>query len=417
MAAGGHVAPGPAPQLPPENFAARRAAVAAGLEAPLVISTHPEALFANDVHHRFRPQSDYWYLTGHQEPGGILVLWPTGDSDLFLHPRDPQYEIWNGRRLGLEGAKEVLGVERVHSREEFGAFARDHLAAVAAITEHDAWTHRRVRRHTESTDGRAFTAAHRVIKDADEIALLQRACDVTVESHLAATSVVRPGGSEHEVEASLWATWRAEGSTGPGYPPIVGAGDNASILHYIDNQAPIQDGDLVLIDAGCEWGYYTGDVTRTHIAGKPDEDQEAFLDIVAEAQAKAIATVAPGVRLRDVHDAACRVLAEGMVEHGVLDGPVEDVLDDQRHRAYYMHGTSHFLGLDVHDAGSYKDEDGKSIRLRPGMVITVEPGIYFNPDFAPCPAHLAGMGIRLEDDILVTDDGHRNLTGALPTTW
>ncbi len=441
------LAPGPAPQISVEGFAARRRRVAADLPEGglLVVATHPEAVFSNDVHHRFRPQSDFWYLTGFQEPGGILALEASGESHLFLRPRKPEAEVWDGRRLGIERAAEALDVDFAHDRDDFSRWLRERLAPlqgsgrrrtgkaaspqatpVLAITEHDPWVHRRLRNACEPADGRPLLAKHRVIKDAREIKLIQRAIDVSVEAHEAAREVVRPGCKEYQIEAALLASFRSAGSTGPGYPPIVGAGDNASILHYISNQDRVGTSQTVLIDAGCEWGYYNADITRTW-ASSPLSDTAARLhDVVVEAQRAAVAAVAPGVRIREVHEVACRVLVEGLQAEGVLD-PSEDastLVASGAHRPYYMHGTSHYLGLDVHDAGDYRDPtDGgghdaergpKSRRLEPGMVITVEPGLYFNPDFAPAsPRQMRGLGVRIEDDILVTESGRRNLSRAL----
>ncbi len=414
--------PGPAPQLPLDAFLNRRAraADAVGDDAVLVVATHPEMTYSNDVEHRFRPHSDFWYLTGFDEPEAVLVLeGDSGTSTLFLRERHPEREVWTGRRLGLERAGEALGVDRVQA---FGDLSRRIGGLVGKRQllgnfEHDPGTRTRIRRaagHEE--DGREITATMRLRKDPDEIRLLRRAADVGVRAFEEAARLVRPGSSEHAVEGALLSTYRRAGSTGPGYQPIVGAGRNAAVLHYTRNQDPIKDGQLVLVDAGCEWGYYNSDITRTFGSGGWSDEQADLYDLVLESQKAALREVRPGNTIRDPHHAACRVLAEGLVERGILEGDPEKLVEAGDHRAFYMHGTSHFLGLDVHDVGGYRAQgNGEPTKLEPGMVITVEPGLYFNPDYAQVPAGLSGIGIRIEDDVVVTEDGLLNLTKGLPT--
>lgn len=412
------LAPGPDPQLGPEVFARRRARVAEALEDDevLVVATHEEAVHSNDTHYRFRPHSDFWYLTGFGEPEAALVLrGDSGASALFLRERQRDAEIWTGRRLGTERAVEVLGVDRAHAFDEIGRGLRDELrgAKVRAVTEH----HRTVQAALpgDVAPGRSIVADQRVRKDADELRLLREAARIGNEAQLASWDEVRAGRREHHVEARLLQTYAAAGSTGPGYPPIVGAGANAAILHYIDNRAPIEAGDLVLIDAGCEWGYYNSDITRTLPAdGKWTDEQRAWYDVVLRAQEAAIAEVRPGNTFDAPHRAAVEALTAGLVELGVLEGDVAALIEAEEHRRFYMHGTSHFLGLDVHDAGRYKVEGGASRPLEPGMVLTVEPGLYANPDFTDLPAGLTPLGIRIENDIVVTEDGCEDLQAGLP---
>ncbi len=410
--------PGPAPQLPQEAFAKRRARAAEQLgdDQILVVATHQEALHSNDVHHRFRPHSDFWYLTGFAEPEAALVIeGDSGHTTMFLRHRKPEAEIWTGRRLGVDHAAETLGVDRALAwddlTKELPRLTGGH--DVLAVAGHEPTVAAVIGDH--GTEGHTFLAEMRVRKDADELRLMREAARVGNAAMMDALCLAQPGTSEATIEAALIAHYRRSGSTGPGYPPIVGAGGNAAILHYIENKDTIQQGDLLLVDAGCEWGYYNSDITRTVPAGGLwSDEQRRIYDLVEAAQKAAIATVRPGARLKDPHDAAVRVLTEGLVELGWLEGDVEALIADDEHRRFYMHGTSHFLGLDVHDAGAYKQGE-ESRLLEPGMVITVEPGIYANPDFTRLPAGVAPFGIRLENDIIVTEDGHEDLQADLPT--
>lgn len=414
------LAVGPDPQLPLEAFQARRDRVAEALGdgRALVVTTHAPTTHSNDVEHVFRPHSGFWYLTGFAEPGATLVVGGgDGTTTLFLQGRRPDAEIWTGRRLGVERAPEVLGVDRAVDADDLGGRLRDVVAGrtVETVTAHDPAVDARV--HKASTtveDGLPRLARMRRAKDADELRLLRKAAEVGNRAMEDALALARPGRHEYEVEAELLRAYRAAGSTGPGYPPIVGSGPNAAVLHYIDNRAPIRDGDLVLVDAGCEWGYYNSDITRTVPAGGTwTGDQEALYTLVWEAQQAALKEVRPGNRLRDPHDAAVRVLTEGLVETGWLDGDPERLVEEDAHRRFYMHGTSHLLGLDVHDVGAVKEEDGGPLTLRPGMVLTVEPGLYANPDYTALPDGVAPFGIRIENDVVVTEDGHEDLQAPL----
>jgi Xaa-Pro aminopeptidase len=410
------LAPGPEPQLGREVFEKRRAAAAERLadNEVLVVATHEEALHSHDVHHRFRPHSDFWYLTGFAEAEAVLVLaGDTGASTLFARERKPEAEVWTGRRLGVEAATDVLGVDAVHPFDAIGrlpAFVagKDALAIVAH--------HRGVAPVLEGDEVRArrLLSELRVRKGPEEIRLLRQAAHVGNAAHEAAWPEVRAGRNEFHVEARLRATYAAAGSTGPGYPPIVGAGANAAVLHYIDNRAPIRAGDLVLIDAGCEWGYYNSDITRTVPAdGAWTDSQRAWYEIVVRAQDAARAQVRPGNPFAAPHKAAIRVLAEGLVELGWVEGDADDAIKAESYRRFFMHGTSHFLGLDVHDPGRVKDDGGASRVLEPGMVLTIEPGLYANADFTDLPAGVAPFGIRIENDVIVTEDGCEDLQASL----
>lgn len=412
---------GPEPQLPLEPFRRRRERLADALGdgAVLVVATHPQTTFSNDVEHVFRPHSDFWYLTGLAEPESVLLLeGGTGRTDLWLRTRKPEAEVWTGRRLGVERAAGALGVDAAHAVDGLGADLRRRLAGkrVHACTDH----HPDVDEHLQNALGDADPASCRALhemrlrKDPDEVRMLREAARLGNEAMERGLGRVRPGAMEYEVEAELLRHYRAHGSTGPGYPPIVGTGANAGILHYIENRARIGAGDLVLVDAGCEWGYYNSDITRTAPAsGEWTTLQRRLYDLVRDAQVAALREVRPGVGVKVPHEAAVRVLTEGLVDLGWIDGPADHAVEQNAFRGFYMHGTSHFLGLDVHDVGGYTDESGGPRLLESGMVITVEPGLYVNPDFHPAPDGVGPLGIRIENDVVVTEDGHEDLQAGL----
>jgi Xaa-Pro aminopeptidase len=263
-------------------------------------------------------------------------------------------------------------------------------------------------------DPRAVLHEQRLHKRSEELATLRKAAAITSDAHVLAMRVGRPGIFEHEVEALINYTFRKHGGAGPGYSTIVGAGENATILHYIENRCAIADGDLVLVDAGCEYDHYTADITRTWPAGgRFTPPQRRVYEAVLATQKSAIAMARPGVTIDDIHNHCVKQLTEAMLQLGLLSGTVDERVSDQAFRKYYMHGTSHWLGLDVHDVGAYT-RDGKARPLEPGMVITVEPGLYIAADDPSAPAELRGIGVRIEDDVAITADGHDILTAACP---
>jgi Xaa-Pro aminopeptidase len=263
-------------------------------------------------------------------------------------------------------------------------------------------------------DPRAALHELRLHKRPEELAALRKAAAITCDAHIAAMELGRPGVFEHELEAQINFTFRKRGGAGPGYATIVGAGENATILHYIENRCAIADGDLVLVDAGCEYDHYTADITRTWPAnGRFTPPQRRIYELVLETQKSAIAMVKPGATLEEIHDHCVRKLTEGMIDLGLLAGTADERIEDKTFRKFYMHGTSHWLGLDVHDVGAYT-RDGKARPLEPGMVITVEPGLYIASDAPDVPAELRGIGVRIEDDVVVTATGHDVLTAACP---
>ncbi len=423
--------------IAPEVFAARRAEYMRrlGPDAVAIVQSLPERLRNGDAYHRFRQISDLYYLTGFAEPDATLVLRPGAETEqvvMFVRPRDPEMETWDGRRAGLEGATARYGAEVAYPASELAERLiglitnRDELHhALGLDDELDGLvtnaiarlrrTERRGKRPPRAVIDPRFTLHElRLRKGPEELTAMRKACAITADAHVAAMKLGRPGTFEYEVEALIDYTFRARGGSGPGYATIVGAGENATILHYIENACAIAPGDLVLVDAGCEYGYYTADITRTWPAsGAFSPAQRRVYELVLAVQEAAIAMVAPGISLDEIHQRCVRRLTEGMVELGLCTGAIDDLVRDQTYKKFYMHGTSHWLGMDVHDAGAYTDR-GTPRPLEPGMVVTIEPGLYIAADATDVPAELRGIGVRIEDDILVTATGHENLTAACP---
>jgi Xaa-Pro aminopeptidase len=421
-------------------FAARRArlAEAIGPRGVAVFAALPEATRSNDTHYKYRPSSDLVYLTGFHEPEAVLVLRPGAHQDrvvLFVRPRDPERETWDGRRAGVEGAMRDFGVEVAYPVSELASrlpslignhqdlhYALGIDAAFdARITQALGAMRMSERRHGRPPraviDPRAILHEHRLHKTAEEVALLRQAGAITRTAFEAAMREARPGVHEFELEALVEYHFRRGGAVGPGYSTIVGAGRNATILHYIENSEPVREGDLVLIDAGAELDYYTADVTRTFPGGGrfSPAGRRAY-EVVLAAQLAGIAMTRPGATLEAIHARCVEILVQGMVDLGLLRGTAAERIADGSYKKYYMHRTSHWLGMDVHDVGAYAGEDGEPRPLAPGMVITVEPGLYVPDDDPSAPAELRGLGIRIEDDILVTATDPDVLTAGIPKT-
>ncbi|MDQ3907857.1 MAG: Xaa-Pro aminopeptidase, partial [Acidobacteriota bacterium] len=399
-----------------------------------VIPAAPEAMRSNDTQYRYRQDSDFYYLTGFDEPESIAVIAPSRDPDkftLFVRPRDPEQETWVGRRAGVEGAKERHGADAAFPVSEF----RDKLAELLNGAT-NVYYRLGVRRDIDDVlikqlgemrlRGRLYTAPDsitdpsavlgemRLVKSDEEIELMQRAADIAAEAHVLAMQQARPGMYEYEIEALIEYHFRKSGAAAPAYGTIVGGGANATILHYVTNDAPLRDGDLLLIDAGAEYQGYASDITRTFpVSGRFSAAQRDIYEAVLAAQVACVEMVRPGVTWDDLNERAVRMLTESMVRLGLLEGDVDKLVEEKTYRRFFMHGVGHFLGLDVHDAGRYK-LNGASRPLQPGTVITVEPGIYVAPDADGVPDKYRGIGVRIEDDVLVTPDGHRVLTDAAP---
>jgi len=416
-------------------FAARRKALLDAMgEGVLILSSPPTFIRNNDVEHEYRQGSDLYYLTGFDEPESVLVL-STKHAQravLFLRPRDPERETWDGPRLGVERAPDALGLDAAYPIAELDTRLPDYLENVASVHYRLGLDRRfderllaaldAVRLRTRRTGGDYPTAIvdpgallheMRLRKSDDEIATMRKAAEITREAHLAAMRAARPGRYEYEVEAELLRTFRTHGSERAAYGSIVGSGPNATILHYRKNDRRLEEGDLLLIDAGAEYGYYASDVTRTFpVSGRFSEPQRAIYQLVLDAQLAAIEAVRPGTTLDQIHDTTVSVLVDGLLALGLLQGDKAEVLARGDYKRFYMHRTSHWLGMDVHDVGRYH-RAGAPRPLEPGFVLTIEPGLYIAADADVDPRY-RGIGVRIEDDILVTPDGARNLTFDIP---
>jgi len=430
------------------NYAARRARLAAQMQpgAVAVLPTAPEVARNSDTDYPYRHDSYFYYLTGFTEPESVLVL-IAARSDvpaparaiLFCREKHPEREIWDGYRHGPEAARSAFGFDEAYPIDELDArlpgLLEDApalyyaLAANAALDARVQGWMKSVRAKARS--GIAAPAAFhdllplldemRLFKDADEQALMLRAGVISGQAHARAMRAARPGVFEYELEAELLYEFRRNGAQFPAYTPIVASGANACVLHYSANNRRTRDGDLVLIDAGCELDGYASDITRTFpVNGRFSGPQRSLYELVLAAQEAALAAVAPGRPYSAIHDAALRVLVEGMLDLGLVErgryGSVEDAIEARAHVPFYMHGTGHWLGMDVHDVGAYRDlaQAGKPSRpLVPGMTLTVEPGIYVRPG-AGVPEQFWNIGIRIEDDVVITDNGYRILTHAAP---
>lgn len=377
--------------------------------------------------------SDVLWLTGCDEPDCVVVVRAGSDRRfvMFLRPRDRERETWDGPRLGPEGAIERLGADAAYPIAElaerlpaeledvprlFYRLGRDRVAddqVLAALDRVRARGRTGVAWPGEIVEPARVVHELRLRKGPEELALMRRAAEITAEAHAAAMARAAPGSHEYELEAILRERFRARGAERPAYPPIVGSGPNATVLHYRRNDRRIEDGELVLVDAGCEYHGYAADVTRTFPAnGRFAPAQQAIYEVVLASQAAAIAATRPGATLDEVHRAAVEVLARGMLDLGLLRDSLAAVLEQEAYKAFYMHRTSHFLGMDVHDVGAYF-VDGRSRALEPGMTITIEPGLYV-PLAAEVPERFRGIGVRIEDDLLVTPGGAEVLTAAVP---
>ena len=424
-------------ETPSEILAARRKAALEGLgPGALVLPAAPVQFRSRHGEHRYHPDRELFYLTGATEPETVAVL--VGGNEgrlvLFVRERDAEAELWAGPRLGPEGVAARLRPDECHPLADlderlpqllagadriFFRLGRGDVLERHVVGALDQARRRGARAGTgprSVVDPGEILDDLRMVKDAHELALMRRAAEASVEGHRAGATRIEPGAGEWAVEAAVDATFRANGGGGPGYETIVGAGAHACVLHYVENSALIGEHDLVLVDAGAEYGLYHGDITRTYPAsGRFRAEQREVYEIVEAARRTAIEVVAPGLPVSDVHDAATRVLVDGLVALGVLHGSAAELIETQAHKPFYPHQTSHWLGLDVHDPGDYA-KNGLSRKLEPGMVFTVEPGLYFRPDGEGTPERLAGIGVRLEDDVVVTEDGHEVLTRALATS-
>ena len=460
-------------------FADRRLRFAAAIgDALAIVPGAHEARRNGDVHYEFRQSSDFFFLTGFDEPDAVAVINPAHAKEryvLFVRPRDRETEIWTGHRAGVEGAVATYGADAAYPIDQLDEKLREYLVDRPVVyyrLGQGAFDGRVTRLIVELRGARArgypapvrledpgpILHEMRLRRSPAELMRQRRACEISRDAHAEAMRYARPGLYEYQVQAALEFVFRSHGSPRNAYPSIVASGPNACILHYGENTRRMQDGELLLIDAGCEWGYHAADITRTFpVNGRFTAAQRTVYEVVLRAQLAGLEAARPGNRYEAVHEAARRVLTEGLVALGVLPRGVEDSLAMHHYREFYMHGTGHWLGMDVHDVGDYRI--GRASRvLEPGMVFTVEPGLYFDPErqtatfylrehsedemwerrfrlgmaaakkleeeekakapkvVHPIPKELLGIGVRIEDDVLITADGCEVLTAGTPKT-
>lgn len=419
-----------------QEFHNRRQALLAKMApaSAAVIFAAPEATRNADSEYPYRQSSDFWYLTGFNEPEAVLILVKSDEthnhSVLFNRVRDLTAEIWFGRRLGQEAAPARLGVDRALPFDEInehlylllnglnvvyhaqGEYAYADAILYGALEKLRKGFRQNLQAPATVTDWRPWLHDMRLFKSPEEIGVMRRAGEITALAHTRAMATCRPGMFEYQLEAEIHHEFTRHGARYPSYNTIVGSGENGCILHYTENASQMRDGDLVLIDAGCEYQGYAGDITRTFpVNGTFSTAQRAVYDIVLASLYKALALFRPGTSIREVTEEVVRVMVSGLVKLGVMHGEVEQLIADQAHRQFFMHGLSHWLGLDVHDVGHYGTPSRERL-LEPGMVLTVEPGLYIAPN-ADVPPEYRGIGIRIEDDILITADGNENLTAGV----
>jgi Xaa-Pro aminopeptidase len=401
--------------------------------AVIVVPTAPERVRSRDAHYSYRFDSHFHYLTGFAEPDAVAVLvaGETPRTLLFCRERNAEREVWEGFRFGPELARERYGFDEAHPvaslDEKLIELLGDRAALLYPVGASPEWDARAMRwlnavREKARTgvaapdrvqDVRALVDEMRLRKDAHELATMRRAAAISAAAHRRAMRATRPGRREYEIEAELLYEFRRRGAQHPAYTPIVAGGANACVLHYVFNDAPLKDGELLLIDAGCELDGYASDVTRTFpVNGRYSAAQRDVYEIVLAAQRAALDRTRAGVAWNEGHDAAVRVLVQGMLDLRLLGGSVDEAIEKETFRRYYMHRTGHWLGLDVHDAGDYRRE-GRWRPLEPGMVLTVEPGLYIRAA-DDVPQALRDIGIRIEDDVLVTQTGHEIITHETP---
>jgi len=418
----------------------RRLAAVMTPDSVALVPAAAESMRNGDVRYPFRQNSDFQYLTGFPEPEAMAVLAPgrkAGKFVLFCRPRNPERELWDGARVGVEGALGRYGADEAHPIEELDAIVpkllenRDRVYYPAG---EDPELDRRLMGWIKEIRGRSragvsaptelvaldkLLSEQRLVKTKDELKVMRRAARISADAHRRVMRICRPGMWEYQLEAEFLRACGSHSARFQAYPPIVGGGANACVLHYADNRHQLRDGDLVLIDAGCELQSYASDITRTFpVSGRFTPPQRELYELVLAAHRDAVAKAVPGNRWDDPHKAAVRTLTRGLVELGILEGgrkAVPKLVKEEKYKPYFMHRTGHWLGMDVHDVGAYK-VGGKWRRLEPGMVLTVEPGLYIAGDRTDVPARFRNIGIRVEDDVAITSDGNEVLSADAPET-
>ena len=408
-----------------------------GADSIAIIPAAHEATRSYDTEYKFRQDSDFMYLTGFPEPDAIAVIDPRAKKPftLFVRPRDPEMETWFGRREGVEGAVKNHGADRAFPIRKFGSelgklldghdklyyrFGVDEKLDLQILQYLSAQRQRRLKTpyppHT-IVDPTLLIHEMRLHKTPKEVELMQKAAAISCEAHVLAMKKAKPGMNEFQIESLIEAYMRDNGANGVAYNSIIGGGENATILHYVENNRPLKDGDLLLVDAGAEYQGYAADITRTFpVNGKFSKAQREIYDVVLDVQLQCVEATKTGNTVKARQEFSIELLTEGMKKVGLLKGKTKDLIKKKSYMKYYMHGVGHYLGLDVHDAGRYfTDQMAKDSRpFEPGMVLTVEPGLYIPPDDKTAPAKYRGIGVRIEDDVLVTEEGNLNLTARVP---
>jgi Xaa-Pro aminopeptidase len=425
------------------EYRQRRAQLMAKIgQGTAIFGSAPQAVMHNDVEYTYRQESDFYYLTGFNEAAAVAILAPHHEEHkfiLFVQPKEREKEIWTGYRVGVDAAKEEYGADEAYPISELADKLTQYLTKADRIYYHmgrdqelnqqviQQWQRLLLGYQKRGTGPMSIedpaTVLHplRRVKSAAEIHALRQAATIAAEAHIHAMSFARPGKYEYQVQAEMEYLFRKNGAMGPAYPSIVASGGNACVLHYIENDSPIEDGDLLLIDAGCACDYYNSDITRTFpVNGKFTLEQKAIYELVLKAQLACIDKVVVGTTWDDFHKTAVQIITEGLVALGLLAGEVEQLIEEEKYKNFFMHGTGHWLGLDVHDAGSYRLNEETWYQFQPGNVITVEPGIYISPDIIAAEGQpeiadrWRGIGVRIEDDVLVTTGQPDVLTAAVP---
>ncbi|MEO0884487.1 MAG: aminopeptidase P N-terminal domain-containing protein [Cyanobacteria bacterium J06648_10] len=437
------------------EYRQRREAVLKALgQSTAIFCSAPTAVMHNDVDYLYRQDSNFFYLTGFNEPDAVAVLAPSHEEHkfvLFVRPKDKEKETWSGYRTGVDDAKAKYGADEAYPIETLEEKLVEYVQKAPRLYYHFGndrtfndriirlWQHLLGKMTKKGTgpvaieDAKLLMEQFRRVKTPYEVEKIRKAIAISAEAHNTAREMAKPGMYEYEIQAAMENIFRRAGAMGPAYPSIVATGANACILHYVENNQPLKDGDLLLIDAGCAYDYYNADITRTFpVSDRISPEQKIIYDLVLKAQLAAIEQVQPGLPFNAFHDAATKVITEGLVELGLLQGDVDKLIEEKQHKAFFMHGTGHFLGLDVHDSGILRNPDKTWKPFVPGNIVTVEPGIYIPSDYEPTELtedeikegkkaqqpqiedRWKGIGIRIEDDVLVTETGHEILTAAVP---
>ncbi len=402
-----------------------------------VLSTATMQTRSNDTEYPFRPNSDFYYLTGFDEDNCIVILSRKGDQSktvLFVQEKVPEMELWTGKRLGVEAAKKHFNVDEVHSVDDYEELLKE-LLKEQSLLYFDLFsddanytklkTAARKMLHTRGvtrsprtfSDITKLTQQMRLHKSVEEIGLIREALSITAQAHHHAMKTCTPGMMEFQLQAEYEYFFKKEGAYSDAYTTIIAGGDNANTLHYIKNDQALKAGELVLVDAGCEYGFYASDITRTYpVDGTFTPAQREVYEMVLDVQLQIIAAIEPKGSKKALQTLSEKLLTEGMVRLGILEGEVESLMETKRHKEYYPHGIGHWLGIDVHDPCPYSDDMGEEILFAAGMILTVEPGVYLPQDDERIPEKYRGIGIRIEDDILVTETGCENLSAAIAKT-